>query len=204
LRDLWRRWGAAGLAARAWSRTAGRIADVTVVLEWDLPAGAGSPPPADGLFRCRAIRASEESPEARQAAALLRVDLRARSTQDLFVATTEDGTVVGCTWNDPPEAGQARHRGVAVAPAFRGRGVAGALLLHQVAALAGAGARRVCYRSTLWNRAARRMFDKLGARGCGSVLVLEVLGRRLAAPPLPATLDRRLRRLAAPAAARAD
>jgi ribosomal protein S18 acetylase RimI-like enzyme len=193
LRDVWRRWGAVGIAGLAWSRTLGRIADLTLVVEWELPA-AGRPPAPVAGFRYARPAVAPTSREAVEAAALLRVPVGERLGQDLFVAMDERGAVVACTWNDRPDAGAAQQRGIAVAPQCRGRGLAGSLLLFQAASLADEGVAVVRYRTALWNRASRRMFEKIGARPYRSRAVFRLLGRRVAVTGVPAFADRWIRR----------
>jgi GNAT superfamily N-acetyltransferase len=193
LRGVFRRWGVAGVTSLAWSRTVGRLADLTLVVEWELDATGARAEPLAG-FPCRRPAVALDSREAREAAALLRVSLPERLGQDLFVATDEGGAVVACTWNERPSGGAAEQRGVAVDPRYRGRGLAGSLLLHQAAALASEGVRVVRYRTGVWNRASRRMFEKIGARPCRSQAVFRLLGRRVAVTGVPAFADRWIRR----------
>jgi GNAT superfamily N-acetyltransferase len=193
LRDVFRRWGVIGLAGIAWSRTLGRIADLTFVVEWELPTHDLRAAPLAGLRYVRP-EVGESSREAREAAALLRVSLRDRLRQDLFVALDEGGAVAACTWNDRAAGGAVEQRGVAVAPRCRGRGLAGSLLLHQAVALAAEGVAVVRYRTAVWNRASWRVFEKIGARPCRSRAVFRLLGRRVAVTRVPGFADRWIRR----------
>ena len=132
---------------------------------------------------------SEGSAEAAAAASLLRVRLRERLAQDLFIVAPDGGGVAACTWNDPPESGRAVQRGVAVDRRHRGHGLASSLLLFQARALAAGGTQVVQYRTALGNRAARRMFHKAGARLGRTVLVVQVLRRRAWVIELPPRID---------------
>lgn len=187
LADRWRRWGLFGSAGLFWSRTLGRVVDLTLVLEWEIATATTHFAPVPG-YRYEKAPVSGDSRPAQEAAALLRVRLDERLEQDLFVASTPDGQVVGCTWNDPVEGGRAAQRGVAVAPLHRGKGLAASLLTFQASALAAIGASVVDYRTPLGNRASRRLFRKLGARQTRSFAVLRVLGGSGRAWILPAWL----------------
>jgi GNAT superfamily N-acetyltransferase len=193
LADLWRRWGLLGLAGRVWSRSLGALVDPQVVLECEVEAGGVSFAPVPG-YRYAKVAVSEGSAEAAAAASLLRVNLRERLAQDLFVVAPDAGAVAGCTWNDPPESGRAIQRGVAVDRRHRGHGLASSLLLFQARALAADGTQVVQYRTALGNRAARRMFHKAGARLGRTVLVLHLLRRRAWVIALPPRIDAWIRR----------
>lgn len=187
--DLWGRRGFLGLLGLLWSRSLGRIVDVSLVLEWEMAADDARfvPVPA---YRYARAPVSEDSREAREAAALLRVRIDERQQQDLFVAATDEGHVVGCTWNDPVAGGRAAQRGVAIAPLYRRKGLAASLLQFQARALAAEGAAVVDYRTPLGNRASRRLFQKLGARRARSFVVVRLLGGGGRAFTLPPWLDR--------------
>ena len=189
--DLWDRRGFLGLVGVLWSRSLGRVVDVSLVLEWEMTTADARFVPVPG---CRYAKAPvrEDSREAREAAALLRVRIDERRHQDLFVAATDEGHVVGCTWNDPVTGGRAAQRGVAIAPLYRRRGLAASLLLLQAKALAAEGATVVDYRTPLGNRASCRLFQKLGARRARSFAVVRLFGGGGRAWTLPTWLDRRL------------
>ncbi len=189
LGDLLGRWGILGSAGLLWSRTLGRIVDLTLVLEWEITVTDTRFVPVPG-YRYTEVPVSEDSREAREAAALLRVRLDERQRQNLFVASTDLGQVVGCTWNDPVENGRAAQRGVVIAPLHRRKGLAASLLRFQASALAAKGATVVDYRTPLGNRASRSLFRELGARRARSFLVLRLFGRHGRTWPLPGWLDR--------------
>jgi predicted GNAT family acetyltransferase len=118
------------------------------------------------------------------------VRLDERQQQNLFVATTEAGQVVGCTWNDAVEGGRAAQRGVAIASLHRRQGLAASLLRFQAIALAAQGAQVVDYRTPLGNRASVRLFQRLCARRVRSFAVVRLFGGWGRAFTLPAWLDR--------------
>ena len=186
--DLWSRRGLLGLLGLLWSQTLGRIVDVSLVSEWEIATAGTDFVPVRG-YRYAEVAVAQEAQEVREAAALLRVRLDERLQQDLFVATTEAGQVVGCTWNDPIEGGRAAQRGVAIAPLHRRQGLAASLLRFQASALAAQGAQVVDYRTPLGNRASVRLFQKLGARRARSFAVVRLFGGRGRAFALPAWLD---------------
>ena len=189
--ELWGRRGFLGFLGLLWSRTLGGVVDVSLVLEWEMAAADARfvPVPA---YRYARVPVSEDSREAREAAALLRVRIDERQQQDLFVASTDDGHVVGCTWNDPVTGGRAAQRGVAIAPLYRRKGLAASLLQFQANALAAEGAAVVDYRTPLGNRASRRLFQKLGAHRARSFAVVRFFGGGGRAWTLPPWLDRLL------------
>ena len=61
---------------------------------------------------------------------------------------------------------------------------AAACLLFQARELSGTGVQRVLYRTSIWNRASRRMFHRIGAGWNGISALLVVLGRRAAVTTL--------------------
>jgi ribosomal protein S18 acetylase RimI-like enzyme len=182
--DLWRRRGLLGLLGLLWSRSLGRILDVSLVWEWEIATAGTDFVPVRG-YRYAEVAVTQEA----EAAALLRVRLDERQQQDLFVATTEAGQVVGCTWNDPVEGGRAAQRGVAIAPLHRRQGLAASLLRFQASVLAAQGAQVVDYRTPLGNRASVRLFQELGARRVRCFAVLRLFGGWGRAFTLPAWLD---------------
>jgi ribosomal protein S18 acetylase RimI-like enzyme len=188
--ELWARRGLQGLAGSLWSRTLGRLFDVSLVLEWEVAAAGARFAPVPGYQYAQAP-VSADSRVACEAAALLRVCLDERTSQDLFVVSSAQGQVVGCTWNDAVEDGRAAQRGVAIDPLHRRKGLGGSLLRFQASALAAEGASVVHYRTPLGNRASRRLFEKLGARRARSFAVVSILGRGRAIT-LPSWLDRLL------------
>jgi predicted GNAT family acetyltransferase len=167
----------------------GRIVDLALVLEWEIATAEVRWEPIPG-YRYGEAPVLEDSREAREAAALLRVRLDERQRQDLFIASTDVGQVVGCTWNDPVAGGRAAQRGVVVAPLHRRKGLAASLLGFQASALAAKGATVVDYRTPLGNRASRRLFRELGARRARAFVVLRLFGSHGWAVTLPAWLDR--------------
>ena len=183
LSDVWRRLGPLGLVRGAWRRSFGRLLDVRVVIEWALDAPAARFVPRAGFRYVRPV-ADERSPTVVAAAQLLGVRLADRLPQDVFVALDADGDVAACTWNDPPEGGSARQRGVAVAPKHRGLSLGGTLLLFQAQELAQRGVSVILYRTDIGNRASRRMFHRIGATWKGASLLLVVLGRGVAVKTL--------------------
>jgi GNAT superfamily N-acetyltransferase len=189
LTDLLSRWGLSGFAGLLWNRTLGRIVDLTLVLEWEMTTADTRFVPVSG-YRYGEAPVSDDSREAREAAALLRVRLDQRQRQDLFVTSTEVGQVVGCTWNDPVADGRAAQRGVVIAPLHRRKGLGASLLRFQAGALAAKGATVVDYRTPLGNRASRRLFRELGARRARAFVVLRLFGSHGRTWPLPGWLDR--------------
>jgi ribosomal protein S18 acetylase RimI-like enzyme len=186
--DLLRRRGLFGSAGLLWSQTLGRLVDLTLVLEWEITAAEAHFVAVPG-HRYAETPVSDDSPEAREAAALLRVRLDERRRQDLFVVAVEAGQVVGSTWNDPVQNGRAAQRGVVIAPPHRRQGLAASLLRFQASALAAKGAKIVDYRTPLGNRASRRLFRELGARRARAFVVLSLFGRHVWTWLLPGWLD---------------
>ena len=156
----WRSYGPAGFLARVWSRTGGAVFDVDIVRTGHFVAPS-SVEPVEGY---RFERVDSRSPRFVEAARLLRVDAEKRDGQEAFVAIdTRTETVAACAFSDRGPAAVAHNRGVVSAPSHRGRSLAGRVLLYQAAALAREGAPAVEYHVNITNRAARRMFHKLGA-----------------------------------------
>lgn len=177
LRDAARRLGALGLAGRAWSSTFGKLLDVRILFECELPTSRvrfEAVPP----FFFERIRVEQDPESAEAAARLLGVRLEQRRTHQLFVARNRERRIVACTWNEPAESEKARHRGVAVARGCRGLGLAPNLLDFQAEQLALRGVRVVLYRTGIGNRASRRMLHKIGASLSAIRVVTVVAGCR--------------------------
>ena len=191
--DAWRRLGPAGLAGRTWERSIGRVVDVRFVIEWALDAPEARFAPLPG-YRYERGEVAERSETAGAAAQLLGVRLDERLGSDLFVARDGRGRVAACTWNDPPRDGAVRHRGVGVDPEHRGRSLGGSLLLFQARELCGSGVGTILYRTSVGNRASRRMFHRIGARWNGMSALLVVLGRRAAVTTLSGRAEEFFRR----------
>ena len=192
-RDAFRRLGVLGLAGRAWSATLGRLLDVRILFECELSTASSRFRTVPGFsFESIAIHDDPETAEA--AARLLRVRTSERRDHRLFVARDAAGRIAGCTWNEPPEGGRARHRGVGVAVGDRGRGLAPALLAFQAAALQREGVTAVLLRTGLGNRASRRMLHKAGARLISVRLLVLIAGRRALLHDLKGASEALLRR----------
>lgn len=91
------------------------------------------------------------------------------STMQIYVAEAPDGQIVGtiaCNVSNPAEG---HLRGMAVAPAWQGSGVAGALLRAAEAALAEQGCIRVTLDTTQVLSRAKRFYERNGYHLSGSV-----------------------------------
>jgi GNAT superfamily N-acetyltransferase len=160
--DAYRRIGVLGLLKRLYSRTGGYLLEINPVIEWTTPARQSNVTPPAG-YRLREVSASESGVIA-AAARVLGTRLETRAGQQLFVALDPFGGIAACTWNAPPRPdGKVRHRGVAVDPHHRARGLAQALLLFQASHLAGVGATHILYETGTENRASNAVFHRLGA-----------------------------------------
>lgn len=193
LRDARRRLGALGLAGRAWSLSVGRLVDFRVLFECELQTSLARLPEPSEISYGR-VRIPEQPEVAAESARLLKVSLDQRSGQQLFVARDPAGRVVACTWNEQPEEGQARHRGIAVDRQWRGRGIAADLLLSQARELARQGVRVVLYRTSVGNRASIRMLLKAGASLAFIRVLTFVWGRCIAVTNLSGRWESLLRR----------
>jgi ribosomal protein S18 acetylase RimI-like enzyme len=192
-RDAFRRLGALGLAGRAWSASVGRLLDVRILFECELSTASARFGPVPG-FSFAAV-ATERDPESAEAAArILGVRLSERRSHQLFVARDAGGRIAGCTWNEPAEDRRARHRGVGVAAGCRGRGLAPALLAFQAAQLGREGAAVVLIRTTVGNRASRRMLHKAGVRLVSIRALILLAGRRVGLHELTGRPEAFLRR----------
>jgi GNAT superfamily N-acetyltransferase len=177
LRDAAQRLGALGLAGRAWTSTFGRLLDVRILFECELPTSGARFEALPG-FSWEQIRVEQDPESAEAAARLIGVRLDQRRTHQLFVVRNPERRIVACTWNEPPESEKARHRGVAVARGWRGLGLAPSLLDFQAEQLARQGVQVVLYRTGIGNRASRRMLHKIGANLRAIRVVTVVAGRR--------------------------
>lgn len=185
-RGAFRRWGVLGLAGRAWSASLGRLVDVRLIFECELSTASARFERVPG-FSFASVEIDRDPESAEAAARLLHVRLSERRSHRLFVARDRDGRIAGCTWNEPAEEHRARHRGVGVAAACRGLGLAPALLGFQAAELGRDGVTALLLRAGLGNRASRRMMHKARARlvairalflVCGRVVHLRELSGR--------------------------
>lgn len=183
LPNTWRRLGLLGLARSAWTRSAGRVLDVRCVIDWSLETASARFTPVSG-YRFERAAILGDSATAEKAARLTGVRLEERLSLELFVARDQEDRMAACTWNEPPQDGVARHRGVAVEGGHRGRSLGGSLLLFQASELAARGVKRILYRTDIGNRASRRMFHRIGADWSGATALLVVLGRRRAVKAL--------------------
>jgi GNAT superfamily N-acetyltransferase len=172
--SVFARYGVAGVVARVWTKTFGRVLDVDVVFTLRV----ASAQPFAPLPPFRYERHASSSPRFDEAARLLRVDADKRREQEVFVAIdNSDETLAACTFNDRVAGNVAHQRGVAVLPRYRGRGLAVSVLQFQASALAAEGAAEVEYHVGATNRASRRTFAKLGARPIDRWIIVIVLRR---------------------------
>lgn len=193
LRDAGRRLGPLGLAERIWTHSFGRLVDVRVFIEWTLDASGARFGPIPG-YRYQRADVDERSEVAKEAARLVGVRLAERLSMELFVAHDGAGRVAACTWNDPPREGTAHYRGAAVAAEHRGRSLGGSLLLFQACELFGRGVGTILCRSTIGNRASRRMLHGIGASWNGMSVLLVVFGRGVAVRTLSGRAEAFFRR----------
>lgn len=169
----WWRYGLPGFAARMWSRTGGRLVDVDLVFTGRFRVEPFLAAPEGYRFE----RVEADSPLFVAAAGLLRVDPGARTSQEAFVAIDSPGTVAAAAFADRPAGTVGFNRGVATDERHRGRALAASLLRFQAAELGRRGVLEVEYHVSGTNRAARRMFQKIGARETERWIIL-VLARR--------------------------
>ena len=159
-RDLWARYGAAGVAARIWSRTFGLIVDVDLTTTVRVPLPVSFSP----LPGYRYERVVAGTPRFVEAAVLLHVDPRERLRQEAYVAIAADDSVVACTFNDPVSEQIAHGRGTNVALDHRGRSLGGNIIRYFAQEVARQGAREARFHVVSTNHSSRRMLQKLGAQ----------------------------------------
>lgn len=154
----WRRFGAAGLAARVWSRTLGLLFDVEIVHKYvqPLPGPVRFEPLPGFTYK----RVSFESPEFQYVADRMRVNPAHRNMREGFVAIDAEGRVAACVFNDLANGEKmVPQRGTFVLPEYRGHGVGGTLICHQFHELARDGGEETLYHMALTSRGARRMME---------------------------------------------
>lgn len=91
------------------------------------------------------------------------------SAMQLYAAEAADGRIVGTVACSVSNAEEGHLRGMAVAPAWQGSGIAGALLAAAEAALAEQGCARVTLDTTQALSRAKRFYERNGYRFSGAV-----------------------------------